>query len=106
VTRAGLLTRTFALEAFGRHQQAGSIDPHEGVAFSRVEARRSRHLRRIGKECRTELPVHEDTREEPLKPGRAHDAVPAGSGSFMRCRPSCSAARADVSWRSMSGNGG
>jgi hypothetical protein len=51
-----LLTRTFALEAFGRHQQAGSIDPHEGVAFSRVEARRSRHLRRIGKECRAEFP--------------------------------------------------
>jgi len=83
VTSAGLLPRTFALETLGRHQQAGSIDPREGVAFSKVEARRSRHFRRIGKECCAERRIDEDTREERLEPRRAHDAVPA-SRSFMR----------------------
>ena len=77
MTWAGLLTRTFALEAFGRHQQAGSIDPHEGVAFSRVEARRSRYPRRIDKECRAELRIHQDTRDERLELRRAHEGVPA-----------------------------
>jgi hypothetical protein len=83
MTAAGSLPRTFALETFGRHHQAGSIDPRERVAFGRIEARRSRHLRRIGKECRAELPVHEDTRKERLEPRRAHDAARAAR-SFMR----------------------
>jgi hypothetical protein len=83
MTAAWLLPRTFALETLGRHHQAGPIHPRERVAFGRVEACRSRHLRRIGKECRAEFPVHEDTREERLEPRRAHDGARAAR-SFMR----------------------